>query len=271
MPQYDTIAVDIDDGAAVITLDRPETRNALSMALIEELVAELDRLERQRDIRGVILTGAGSAFSSGYDLTEPIGDSEGPPSAEEWMVRLADQPEHIYTIYELDLPVIAAVNGPAIAGGSDLAFICDLTFASEAAEFGYPALRMGGLTATLTYPFVANSIKHARELLYSGKVIDAETAERFEMVNRTVPEDRLMATVFEELEEIKKAPRPVVTLSKHMLNGVVEQQGFRPSVKNSEFIAALAHLSEAGKRFDRLVDQDGLNAAFEWMYNAEKS
>lgn len=265
-----TISTEREGRATIVRLDRPEKRNALSMALIEELSETLTDLERDPEVRAVILTGAGSVFSSGYDLSEPIGDADGVPTAEDWIQQLGNQPTHIYTIYELDIPVIAAVNGPALAGGSDLALVCDLTIASDRATFGYPAVRMGGLTATLTYPFVMGSIKHARELLYSGKTVDATEAERFGMVNRTVPHDRLLDESIAEVEEIAKVPREVVTLSKHMLNGVMEQQGFRPSVKQSEFIAALAHLTSAGKKFHRLADEEGLGHAFEWMYEADK-
>jgi enoyl-CoA hydratase len=270
MSQFDHLSVETREGATIVTLDRPETRNALNDALIEELCEALRAAEADEDIRAVVLTGAGSSFCSGYDLSEPVGDGEGPPSAEAWMEQLGDQPEHIYTIYELDIPVIAAVNGHALAGGSDLALVCDLTIGSDAAEFGYPAIRMGGLTATLTYPFVMDSLKHAREMLYSGKVIDADRAERFGMVNRTVPHEDLMDEAMAEVAAIRKVPRPVVTLSKQMLNGVQDQQGFRPSVKNSEFIAALSHLTEGGKRFHEIVESQGLNAAFEWMYEADK-
>jgi enoyl-CoA hydratase len=129
---------------------------------------------------------------------------------------------------------------------------------------------MGGLTATLIYPFVMDSLKHAREMLYTGKTVDAEAAERFGMVNRTVPHDDLMDEVMDEVAELRKVPRPVVTLAKHMLNGVQEQQGFRPSVKNSEFIAGLAHLTEGGRRFHEIIESEGLNEAFEWMYEADK-
>jgi enoyl-CoA hydratase/carnithine racemase len=270
MTTFDYLRVETRDGAAIVTLDRPEKRNALNDELIAELSEALRAAEADEEIRAVVLTGAGSAFCSGYDLSEPVGDGDGPPTAEDWMRQLGDQPEHIYTVYELDVPVVAAVNGPALAGGSDLALVCDLTIASEEAEIGYPAVRMGGLTATLTYPFVMDSLKHAREMLYSGKVVDGETAERFGMVNRTVPYDDLMDETMAEVAAIRKVPRPVVTLSKQMLNGVQDQQGFRPSVKNSEFIAALAHLTEGGKRFHELVESEGLNAAFEWMYEADK-
>jgi enoyl-CoA hydratase/carnithine racemase len=270
MTNYEHLAVDERDGAAVVRLDRPEKRNALNERLIEELSRAMRAAEDDEDVRAVVLTGEGSAFCSGYDLSEPMGEGEGPPTAEEWMDQLGSQSEHIYTAYELDVPVVAAVNGPALAGGSDLALVCDLTIANERAEFGYPAVRMGGLTATLTYPFVMDSLKHARELLYSGKVVDAETAEQYGMVNRTVPHEDLLSEAMDEVAAIRKVPRPVVTLTKGMLNGVQDQQGFRPSVKNSEFIAALSHMTEGGQRFHEIKEEEGLNAAFEWMYEAYK-
>jgi enoyl-CoA hydratase/carnithine racemase len=119
------------------------------------------------------------------------------------------------------------------------------------------AERDGAAVLTLDRPEKLDSLKHARELLYSGKVVDAETAERFGMVNRTVHHDDLLDDVMAEVAQIRKAPRPVVTLAKHMRNGVQDQQGLRPAVKNSEFVGALAHLTEGGKRFHEIVESEG--------------
>lgn len=271
MSDYECVEYATENGAAVVRLDRPEKMNALSVQLIEDLTNALDRAESDDDVRAVILTGNGEAFSAGYDLGESGGRTEGgAPSAEDWLDRLESAPTHIHKAYELNVPVIAAVNGYAVAGGSDLALTCDLTIASERAEFGYPGMRMGGFPPTLIYPFVMGSIKYSKELLFSGKRVDADEAERFGMVNRTVAHDDLMDEAWKEVEEIKKVPRPVVRMAKHTLNGVIEMQGYRPMVKQSEFIDALAHVTEAGQRFFEIRDEEGVNAAIDWMNNVDK-
>ncbi|OLZ39154.1 hypothetical protein A6E15_18940 [Natrinema saccharevitans] len=113
--------------------------------------------------------------------------------------------DHVHAVWECDKPVIAAVDGYCLAGGSDLAMASDLVIATEESSFGYPGLRMAGVPPTLVYPFVTN-LHEATELLLSGKVVDAQRAAELGMVNRVVPRNRLTETVFAEVEEIRKMP-----------------------------------------------------------------
>ncbi|MGM0604750.1 MAG: enoyl-CoA hydratase/isomerase family protein [Halobacteriota archaeon] len=264
------ITYEVTDGAALVHLDRPGKLNALS----EQLAAELtDAMEQAVDdeVRAVVVTGTGDAFSSGYDLTESGGtpDSGTIPSVEDGLERQRHVLPLFETIHDLPIPVIAAVNGHALAGGSDLALTCDLTIAGESATFGYPGIRMGGLSLSLVYPFVMG-IKHARELMYTGKTIDAAEAERIGMVNRTVPDDELMDAAFAEVEAMKKTPRATLQITKHMLNDVVEMQGYRPTVRNSGYMATLSHQTEYGKTFFEIREEEGIGAAIEWMNETDK-
>ena len=259
------------DGAAVVRLDRPEKHNALSEALIDELRVAMAQAVDD-GVRAVVLTGAGDAFSAGYDLTESGGTptSGTTPSVEDGLERQRRVLPLFTTIHELPIPVIAAVNGHALAGGSDLALTCDLAIAAESATFGYPGVRMGGLSLSLVYPFVIG-INHARELMYTGKTIDAEEAARIGMVNRTVPDDELLEAAWEEVELLKKTPRATVQITKHLLNDVLEQQGYRPTVRNSGYLATLSHQTEYGKEFFEIREREGIGAAIEWMNETEKS
>ncbi|MFC6835075.1 enoyl-CoA hydratase/isomerase family protein [Halomarina ordinaria] len=259
-----------EDGAALIRLDRPEKLNALSEPLVEELRTAMERAVDD-DVRAVVLTGNGDAFSAGYDLTESGGtpDSGTVPSVEDGLERQRHVLPLFTTIHDLPIPVVAAVNGHALAGGSDLALTCDLTIAGESATFGYPGVRMGGLSLSLVYPFVMG-IKHARELMYTGKTVDAREAERMGMVNRTVPDDDLMDAAWAEVEAIKKTPKATVQITKHMLNDVVEMQGYRPTVRNSGYMATLSHQSEYGQRFFEIRESEGVGAAIEWMNETDK-
>jgi enoyl-CoA hydratase/carnithine racemase len=262
-PPYECITYDIEETVVRIRLDRPEALNALSPQLLAELEAGLERAESDENIRAVVLEGNGRAFSSGYDIS--TDEAERP--LEE---RLLDQRTHLETIFSLRIPVIAAVDGPALAGGCNLAICCDLTFATETAKFGYPDMHFGEPPPKFLLPFVTNSLKHARELLYSGKTIDAPEAERMGLINRVVAEDELEATVQTELEAIHKTPSTAVAMMKDQINDVQESQGFRRYGRTDEYLGVLTMETEAAERFREIRDKEGLEAALEWTHEADK-
>lgn len=268
MPGNDYVTYSVEDRTALIRIDRAEKMNALNDGVIDGIMSSLEHAEEDDDLRAIVLTGSDEIFSAGYDLGQAGGS--GSPSVEALLDRYSALSEFILSVHEHELPTIAAVNGHAIAGGSDLALACDLTFASERAEIGYPGIRMGGSPPTLIYPFVMGSIKHAKEMLYSGKKISASRAEAIGMINRAVPHDELMDVVRDEVTEIKKVPKSSVRINKHVLNGVMEMQGFRPSVRTSQRTDALAHATDEGKTFYDIRDAEGVNAAIEWMNEVEK-
>ena len=273
MADYECLEYEVEDRVVTVRLDRPEKMNALNGTMLEELPDALTRAEDDKDSRAVIITGNGEAFSAGYDLSRSGGasaaDPGDPPTVEELIERYQSAPEFVHTIYNLNLPVIAAINGYALAGGSDMAMSCDIAIASEEAELGYPGMRMGGYPPTGTYPF-SMPMRFARELLYSGKMIDAEEAERIGMVNHTVPHDDLMTAVWDEIDEIKKIGRSNVMITKHTLNSVEEMQGYRPHIIQSRFIDALGHHTAEGKEFYRVRDQEGMDSALEYMNEVDK-
>ena len=269
MVDYEFVDYEVRDRAAYVTLQRPEKLNALHEPALEELTDALARSKEDDDLRAVVLQGSGKAFSTGYDIGGGDGVEETDLSVAEWLDRIGTY-SHLRAIYEHDLPVIAAVDGYALAGGCNLALVCDLTFASERAKFGYTDVRMGGLPAYVIHPFVVGSIKHARELFYSGKMIEGTEAERMGLVNRTVPHDELLTTVEQEIDQIKKAPGTLVRLTKGMLNDVMEAQGYRPGGRIGEFLATLSVQSEGAEEFYRIRDEEGMEAAIDWMHQADK-
>lgn len=260
-----------DDAVALLTLNRPEKMNALNGELIAELRDDIERAEADEDVRVIVLTGAGdAAFSAGYDI-EPSGDEEDPvPTVDNLLDTFEDSTVHIHAIWECNKPVIAAVNGYCLAGGSDIAMACDLVFASEDAEFGYPGLRMAGVPPTLVYPFVMN-LHEAKELLFSGKVVDADRAKDLGMVNRVVPDDELFEFVMEEVEDIRKMPGNNVRILKHIVNGIAEMQGAKPMFKYSELFDTLGHHTEYGKEYYRIAESEGIEAALEYMNEQNKA
>ncbi len=173
-----------------ITLNRPEKRNAISNEMIEELLAALDQVESSAS-RVAILTGAGKAFCSGMDLDHlKAVSSQSPEQNLEDSRRLARMFRRLYTFPK---PLIAAVNGPAIAGGCGIATLCDFTLAVPEATFGYTEVRIGFIPAIVSV-FLVRQIgeKRARDLLLTGRTLDAAEACQIGLVTEVVAADRLL-------------------------------------------------------------------------------
>src|SRR5215210_2752225 len=166
------LQVSVDGPVATLTLDRPRQRNALSLALMRELLGALGRIGEDRDVRVVVLAGAGPAFSAGHDLSEMTGRDEAA-----YREIFATCSELMMAVHELPQPVIARVHGMATAAGCQLVAACDLAVASSEARFATPGVNIGAFCAT---PSVALgrvvSRKHAMEMLLTGNFIDATRA-----------------------------------------------------------------------------------------------
>jgi methylglutaconyl-CoA hydratase len=192
---YQTLKLDYHGRIATVTLNRPERRNAISFELIDELLRSLDDVKNS-DAIILILTGTGKAFCSGLDLDNLkalLGKTpEQNLEDSRTMVRL------FRTLYEFPNVTIAAVNGPAIAGGTGLALLCDFTLASPEAKFGYTEVRIGFVPAIVS-TFLLRQVgeKIARDLLLTGRLFGAEEAVRLGLINEVVAVDRLMPRALE--------------------------------------------------------------------------
>jgi methylglutaconyl-CoA hydratase len=179
--------------AAVLTLNRPDKRNALSRGLVAALDDAVCRAAEDEAARCVILTGAGPVFCAGLDLAEvqeSLGAGEGQSPVWDDALRLATAYDRIFT---LPKPTVAAVNGAAVAGGAGLVSVCDLAVAVPEARFGYPEVRRG-LVAAMVMPHLLRHVgeRTARYLLLTGELIDAEEARRAGFVNAVVPAEQLL-------------------------------------------------------------------------------
>jgi methylglutaconyl-CoA hydratase len=187
---YQTLQLGFAGEIATITLNRPEKRNAVSSEMIADLLSAFDEVEASL-ARVLILTGAGKAFCSGMDLEALKAlATQSPAEQREDADRLA---RLFRRLWSFPKPTIAAVNGHAIAGGCGLATLCDFTIAVPEAKLGYPEVRIGFLPAVVSI-FLVRQIgeKHARNLLLTGKTIDAVEAERLGLVSQIVPAEELM-------------------------------------------------------------------------------
>jgi methylglutaconyl-CoA hydratase len=190
---YFTITVEDHLPIRTITLNRPERRNAMTTEMQMELIAAME-VAAESNARVLVLTGAGDAFCSGLDLAELQGIQN--QTAAEHRAGAERLARLFLTLYELPLPTIAAVNGPAIAGGTGLATLCDFTLATPAAKFGFTEVRIGFVPALVSV-FLALQVgdKRSRDLLLTGRLFTAEEAMGIGLVNEVVPLDDIAGRI----------------------------------------------------------------------------
>ncbi len=209
------------DAVATITLDRPSKRNALSVALREEMLQALERLAADRSVNCIIVTGEGDAFSAGFDLGEFNNDDQA------FQRQLWDSSDRFHhALLRYPLPLIAAVNGAALAGGFDLAVLCDLRIASSAALFAHPERTFGDVVYRPLFDLVGGAV--ARDLCLTGRAIDAHEAHALGLVSRVVSPDELIGTAEEMASRIAAFPRELTIRTKAKINASVSVD---PSVK----------------------------------------
>jgi enoyl-CoA hydratase/carnithine racemase len=205
----------VDDGIAWITINRPESLNAVNLAVHEGLRASFAAAGADESVKVVILGGAGKSFSAGGDVKAiAAGEEVGHP------LPLA------LGIWELHKPVIAAVRGYVLGQGFELAAICDITIAAEDAKFGEVEVRRGWGPPIFITPFVMG-LKAAKEFMLTGELIDAPTALRVGVVNRVVPGDELEAEAEKMARVIAALPQRAIRRNKELINQAYEFRGLR--------------------------------------------
>jgi enoyl-CoA hydratase/carnithine racemase len=193
------------DGVATLTLNRAEKKNALSIALRDELSDALDHLAGDETVKSVVVTGAGDVFSAGFDLRE----FQQPELSD----RLWASSDRFHaTVLRFPLPLVAAVNGPAIAGGFDLAVMSDVRVASDTARFSHPEIEFGDVVYGPLHDIVGGGL--ARELCFTGRVVEAMEAKALGLVSSVVPVPELAAEVTRFTDMIGRAPREVLLRTK---------------------------------------------------------
>jgi methylglutaconyl-CoA hydratase len=212
---YSTLLLEFSGEIAKITLNRPDKRNAVTTAMIAELLTAFDVVEKSHT-RVVILTGAGKAFCAGMDLDMLAAIAkQSPAENQEDSRRIA---KLLRRIWSFPRPLIAAVNGAAYAGGCGIATLCDFTLAVPEAKFGYTEVKIGFLPAIVSV-FLTRQIgeKRSRDLLLTGRIINAAEAKEFGLVTDVVPAERLLDRAHELACELIAASPNSVTRAKHLL------------------------------------------------------
>lgn len=216
----DAVLIEVSGGAATLTINRPERRNALSGEVMDGLLDGLARARTDPDVRVVVITGAGDgAFCAGADLSGPR-----PATALAAFDARGRMAELFRQAYGLGKPTIAKVRGYALAGGFGLALTCDIVIAGEQAKFGTPEIDIGMWPMMITVPMLRSmNPKTVLELQMTGRRVTAQEGQRLGFVNRVVPEDELDKTVEELVAVLREKPPAVLRVGRDAFYRVLDQ------------------------------------------------
>ena len=242
------------DGIATLTLNRGDRLNPLSSAMLAALQSELDRVGADASVRAVIIAGAGKHFCAGHDLREMRAHA-GESAEKSWQSGLFEQCSRMMlTLVRLPQPVIARVQGVAVAAGCQLVSMCDLAVAADVARFALPGIASGIFCTTPGVGVARNlSRKHALEMLFTGDLIDAATAERWGLVNRVAPLAELDEAVAVLARKVASHSPAVVKLGKQFFYEQVEKGIADAYALASEGMACNMMLDDAAEGIDAFL------------------
>jgi len=213
---YQTLLYEKKDGIGTVTINRPDKRNALNSTVYKELYDVYEAIENDDEVRVAILTGAGDrAFCAGSDIAEM--QNMGPIEIQRFMVTIRKTSDFIYALTK---PTIAAVNGYALGGGCELSMCCDLRIASDRARFGQPEITLGlipGASGTQRLPRLIGAAK-AKEMIFTGDLIDAASALNLGLVNKVVPAEKLAEETLALATKLAVMSGPVLAMAKMAIN-----------------------------------------------------
>lgn len=238
-------AVQVDfpaEGVGRITLNRPGVLNAINRELLDDFAAATERLEKDPAARAVILTGAGRAFSAGFDLKAEA--EEGTQPVEVWVDRFVDDWEVFLGIWRSSKPYVAAVRGHILGGALELSLLADVTVAAPDAKFGLPEIRHAGGPGAAMLPWVVG-MKAAKLLMLTGDSIDARRALELGIVTTVVAESELDDESVRIASRLAAIPPTAMKLTKLALNRTYERMGFLGAVNENYMISTVLNATAA--------------------------
>lgn len=262
--QYETVTAARDGAVGILTLNRPTRLNALSRQMLEEIEAACDAAEADEAVRALVVTGAGKAFSSGFDLQDQAAAT--PQGAAEWAPVLRRDFDGVMRFWRLSKPTVAAVEGPALAGGCEMAIACDVTVAGADALFGEPEVKFGAGIVVMLLPWLVGP-KKAKEIAFLGlDQISAEEARAIGLINRVVPTGRALEEATALARRIAVVDPMVMRRTKQQINESLTIAGFDEALERS--LAIDLELEGEGsddkRAFLEELRRGGLRGALAW-------
>lgn len=269
------ISFEVRDNVARIALNRPEKRNALSGLTLQELNQALLEADDRRDVNVILLSGEGRDFCAGYDLTDSYGgkgdsSTEYDPDAyrtragtlDDDIWNLARQQDLTAIMLDLHKPIVAKIQGNCLAGGTDLAFSCDIVLAADDAKIGFPAARANGTPPTNLW-FYHCGPQWAKRMLFTGDTISGLDAAKIGMVLESYPADEIDAQADDMVRRIGSVDAEILSAHKRVVNIQMDLAGARQSLRFAAEMDARAHLSQGPRRaqFRKDMAEKGLKDA----------
>jgi len=260
------VLYEIDEKVSIMTLNRPEKLNAISAELQQQLAEGFTRADADPETSVVLLRAEGRSFCAGYDI------SAKEPRKDDWRGDPTRAHEHLRVQLDFEMmpwtmkkPVIASVQGHVMGGSCELVMLCDLTIAADNASFAEPEVRFSSVGPAIVMPMIIG-YKKARELMYLGDMIDAQTALDLGMVNRVVPRDALDAATLALAKRMTLIAPEALAATKLAINRGADAAGFRNAMQAGiDVVAPLyAAKTEVGMQFREITAKEGLGAALKW-------
>ena len=274
MPTFETLTIEPDSNnprIARLLLNRPARLNAINEQMPRDIRAAVEWAQANNNIHVIIVEGSGKGFCGGYDLVSSAEQMQEHPCQQEktpWepmddYAVMKRNTEDFMSLWRCNKPTIAKVHGYAVAGGSDIALCCDLLVMADNARIGYMPTRVWGCPTTAMWTFKLGATR-AKELMFTGNMIDAPTALSWGLANRVAPIDQLEATTMELALRIAGVPRSHLAMHKMVVNQVMLNMGLEQSQMMATVFDGITRHNPEGLWFRRYAQAEGFKAAVEW-------
>ncbi len=263
--EFTAITLEKKDRIGTLTLNRPEKLNALSSTLINEFVEAIAQVEKDADIKVLIIRGAGRAFSTGYDLGGGGQSGVGKVFTIDDDRRLLQRyVENWLRLRDLPKPVIAMVHGYCLAGATQLCICSDMIFAAENARIGFPSIPAGAGYVSAFWNWMVGPHRTKYLAFLPGSQISGKEAEAMGFVTRTFPAEKLEEETYSYARRVAKVPAQKLQLEKLAINRAMDLRGFRVSVLSGAEYDAIFHFGPGNDEIKKVREERGLRGAIQW-------
>lgn len=261
---FTTITLETRDRIGTLTLNRPEKLNAMNPVLIVEFGEALSQIEQDKDIKILVIRGAGRAFSTGYDLAGGWGDGTSKFTIEDDHRILLRYIETWLRLRDLPKPVIAMVHGYCLAGATQLCICSDIIFVDEKTRIGFPSIPAGAGYVSGFWNWMVGPHRTKYLAFLPGSQIDGKEAEAMGFATRAFPGDQLEAETYGYAQRVAKVPAQKLRLEKLAINRAMDMRGFRTSVMAGAEYDAIFHAGPGNEEIRQVQKELGLRGAIQW-------
>lgn len=266
MTQYETIETTRKEGLLWITLNRPKVINAFSLTQWREVKQALDAAAADDAVRVIALRGAGGNFSAGYDLAAALGGELAEPSPNAFRDYVDVGNATCWAVWNSKKPVISSIQGYCLGGAFELAMACDFSFCDTSAKLGEPEILLSDAPPFLISPWIMG-MRHAKHILLSGELVDAETGFRYGLVNEVCEPDALEDRIAQYAKRLMGFAPETWHQNKSAVNRSYEIMGFQSCVEMGKeaFVTANVTPNALKTEFMERLNRDGFSAAMKWV------